>query len=224
MLVEKLISVVRRGEGVDAAEFRQGFLARELPGSARARRRVVSIADCAPEDCDQPKPADYPAFDVAEELWFESIGDLEQYVREAPLPAGAAAAHHLHVHESVRKEERPPLVRGQRAPGVKQIYLIERAPGQTHEGFAQHWLGVHGPLAHQRHIGMSKYVQNVVLRQFPPSELAVDGIAELHFASLEDARTKRYDSKEGQAAISADRPNFVSQSVPLFASEYLVAE
>jgi uncharacterized protein (TIGR02118 family) len=218
--VEKLISVIRRTAGLDATGFRRDLWAcvDEAPPSPH---RILNLVEFSPEDCSQPAHPGYPDFDAAEERWFDSERDLERYCKSYRKPACASVVFHYQVAENVRKEG-PKRMPGQRTPGVKQLYLTLRAPGQSHADFVRHWRDVHGPLALRRHVGMSKYVQNVVARKFGAGAPEIDGIPELHFASLDDACNRRYDSAEGKAAIAADRPNFVTRSIPLFCGEYPV--
>jgi len=94
-------------------------------------------------------------------------------------------------------------------PAVTRISFVQRARGLTREDFARHWTEVHAPLARAHHPGICRYVQNVVVHDLTPDAPAVDGIAELGFATLDDFRERMYDSPEGQAIIAADVREFI---------------
>ena len=185
---------------------------------SRSLRRTVSTADLSPADCGWPQPADYPRFAAVEENWFASPDDLRASVAERMRREGPAVWHY-HVAEYVRRDERPTIPIGQRMPGVKEIFLLTRPAGRTPSEFAAHWLEVHHPLALRHHVGMWKYVQNLVVARFGEAGMPFDGVAELHYPTVADARERRYGSEEGRAAIAADRPHFVGGSVGLFTGE-----
>ena len=68
---------------------------------------------------------------------------------------------------------------------IKLISLLTRKPGLTHEQFVQHWLNIHGPLAHAVP-GVRRYVQSHILGTRTRPDIAetaveVDGIAELWY-------------------------------------------
>lgn len=68
---------------------------------------------------------------------------------------------------------------------IKLISLLTRKPGLTHGQFVQHWLEIHGPLAHAVP-GVRRYVQSHILGtrtrpDIPETELDVDGVAELWY-------------------------------------------
>ncbi len=92
---------------------------------------------------------------------------------------------------------------------ITRISFVRRAPGLTHEEFADHWTQVHARLARRHHPGICRYVQNVVVHPLTPGAPAVDGIAELGFRSLDDLRDRMYDSPADQATIAADVRSFI---------------
>jgi len=85
----------------------------------------------------------------------------------------------------------------------KMIFLCRRRPGITHERYAELVLQGHVPLALRHHPTMRKYVVNVV-EGFRAGAEALDSIAELSFDSLDDYRTRLYDSDEGRRIIERD--------------------
>jgi len=116
----------------------------------------------------------------------------------AAVPAGA---------EAYRVDERVQWARGD--PAITRISFVRRARGLTREDFARHWTQVHAPLARTHHPGICRYVQNVVVHQLTPDAPAVDGIAELGFASIDDLRERMYDSPAGKEIIAADVREFI---------------
>ena len=66
---------------------------------------------------------------------------------------------------------------------IKVVGLLTRKAGLSHEEFVQHWLEVHGPLAHAVP-GVRRYVQSHIIGtrtrpDIPETEVEIDGIAEL---------------------------------------------
>jgi uncharacterized protein (TIGR02118 family) len=68
---------------------------------------------------------------------------------------------------------------------IKVVGLLTRKPELTHEQFLQHWLEIHGPLAHAVP-GIRRYVQSHIVGtrgrpDIPETDVEVDGIAELWY-------------------------------------------
>jgi uncharacterized protein (TIGR02118 family) len=100
----------------------------------------------------------------------------------------------------------------QRDGGVSFICRVFRSPGLDSAQFERHWTEVHRPLAIRHHVGMTRYVQNVVdERCFPLDGSEVAGIAELRFASLEAFASSMYDSEKGERIIGEDVAKFVGE-------------
>ena len=219
----KLYTVYRHQPEVPRSTFAAGLIRRaerQLEGDQSWIGRVVDIADRRPEDCGWPQAPGYPAFAAAEEFWFAHEENLHAHLRGFESPDGVTDVWHYVVDEHIRKDCRPALVAGARTPGVKQLFYLTRPAEKSRDAFVGHWRDVHAPLAMRSHVGMWKYVQNVVVESFPSSAPAFDGIAELHYPTLADARTRRYDSPADRDAIAADRPNFVGASIGIFSGEY----
>jgi uncharacterized protein (TIGR02118 family) len=73
---------------------------------------------------------------------------------------------------------------------IKSISLLVRRPEISHEEFVRHWVEIHAPLAHAVP-RLRRYVQShIVAERTRPDieslDLAIDGIAELWYDSLED--------------------------------------
>lgn len=72
---------------------------------------------------------------------------------------------------------------------IKLISLLTRKPGFTHAEFVDHWLNVHGPLAHAVP-GIRRYVQSHIVGTRTRPDIAetgveIDGIAELWYDDME---------------------------------------
>jgi uncharacterized protein (TIGR02118 family) len=69
---------------------------------------------------------------------------------------------------------------------IKSIGLLTRKNGLTHKEFVKHWFEVHAPLAHAVP-GVIRYVQSHIVEErtrpdIPPTDVEIDGIAELWYA------------------------------------------
>jgi uncharacterized protein (TIGR02118 family) len=72
---------------------------------------------------------------------------------------------------------------------IKNISLLTRKPGLTHEQFMKHWFEIHAPLA-LKVPGIRRYVQTHILDERKRADIAstdveIDGIAELWYDSRE---------------------------------------
>ena len=72
---------------------------------------------------------------------------------------------------------------------IKVVGPLTRKAGLSHEEFVQHWLEVHGPLAHAVP-GVRRYVQSHIIGtrtrpDIPETEVEIDGIAELWYDDQE---------------------------------------
>jgi uncharacterized protein (TIGR02118 family) len=115
------------------------------------------------------------------------------------------------VDERVRTDYERDWPDGTVSPGARRISFVRRLPTITREEMAEHWGDVHAPLARVHHPAIWRYVQNVVEMPLTPDAPEVDGIAELHFRSLDDLNDRFYDSPEGQEIIAADVRNFLER-------------
>lgn len=100
---------------------------------------------------------------------------------------------------------------GVESPGVCRISFVRAAPGLTRDEMASHWGDIHWPIAKVRHPALYRYVQNVVIEPVTADAPEVDGIAELHFRTIEDLRDRFYDSEEGKAIVADDVRQFLDR-------------
>jgi len=100
---------------------------------------------------------------------------------------------------------------GQPSPGIKQLSFVHRVPALTRDEFATHWSDRHTPLARVHHPGIWRYVQNIVIEALTPDAPGIDGVAELHFRTLDDLHHRYYDSEAGQRVIRDDVRRFIDR-------------
>jgi hypothetical protein len=103
---------------------------------------------------------------------------------------------------------------------VKLIFLCRRKPELSHAQYVDRLLGGHVPLAIRHHPTMITYVVNVV-EDSPPGEVELDSIGELTFPSLEDFRTRLYDSDEGRRIIERDVAGFIASATAYVVTEHV---
>jgi len=101
---------------------------------------------------------------------------------------------------------------------VKLVFLCRRRPELTHAQYVDRLLGGHVPLALRHHPTLRRYVVNVVEDTRGPVP-PLDSIGELWFDSLDDYRSRLYDSPTGERAIVADVASFLAA-----ADAYLTVE
>jgi len=220
--MNKVVTLMCRAPALDGDAFRRRCL--ELAAKLALPRAIVSFTDVDPAEAGlDPAATPAPEYDALLETWHASpAGAAELESLRALAEAVAVRSFSYEVTEIVQKPGARTWPLGQRSPGIKGIYPVTRRAGMTPDAFAQHWREVHGPLALRHHVGMSRYVQNVVERSLTPGAPACDGISELHFPTASDMRERFVDSEEGGRRIAADVSRFVGSSLRLDASEYVV--
>lgn len=98
---------------------------------------------------------------------------------------------------------------GEYSPGVKVLLFGRRLVGTTREEFARHWHDIHAPLAREHHVGIWRYLQNVVSYEHSGGDETVDGIDQLNFQTEADMTERFIDSEEGGRITEADARTFV---------------
>ncbi|HEY1932232.1 MAG TPA: EthD family reductase [Acetobacteraceae bacterium] len=96
---------------------------------------------------------------------------------------------------------------------IKVLSLLTRKDGITHEHFVQHWLEIHGPLAHAVP-GISRYVQSHITGtrsrpDIPDTDVEVDGIAELWFD--DEAAMQRAGASSEMKRLTDDGALFIGR-------------
>lgn len=97
------------------------------------------------------------------------------------------------------------------SPGIVHLPTVVRRPGLTHDAMVRHWRDVHAPLVAVHNPGVARYVQNVVRTPLTPDAPDVDGMAQLHFRSLDDFRERFHASDESRAVVTADVAEFLDR-------------
>jgi len=189
------------------------------------RRYVVNIV--------VHSPADWDPLDSIGELFFDNLDDYRQRLYDSA--AGQAiiekdvrgfmgGAQAYVTNEHVQREATDAARLGMRVPGIKLVCPIIRRSDMSHDAFVEHWLTRHVPLALRHHPGLQRYVTNVVDAQLSPSGLPLDGIAELHFASVDALRTQMFDSAEGERIIRDDIARFIGRTAAYRVATYVEKE
>ncbi len=93
-----------------------------------------------------------------------------------------------------------------RLPGVIGLFTLVAHPEMGHLKADQHWRDNHAPLALRVHTAMSHYNQLSIVHRFAGPEW--DGFALCGFDTIEDLRTRFFNTKEGEAAINEDVARF----------------
>jgi uncharacterized protein (TIGR02118 family) len=103
---------------------------------------------------------------------------------------------------------------------VKMIFVCRRRDGVDHARYARMVLEDHVPIALRHHPAMRAYTVNIV-EQVPKGAAEIDSIAELTFDSLEDYRTRLYDSAQGERIVHADVARFLGGADAYAATEHV---
>jgi uncharacterized protein (TIGR02118 family) len=99
-----------------------------------------------------------------------------------------------------------------RLSGVIGVFTLIANPEMGHQGADQHWRDNHAPLALDVHTAMSNYNQLSIVYRFSGPQW--DGFALCGFDTIEDLRTRFFNSKEGEAAIAKDVARFSDRKSP----------
>jgi len=187
-------------------------------------RYVINIAEAT--------PAGGPEIDSLPALYFASLEDFRERLYDSPegeeiirrdvarFMRGSADAYAT--TEYVQRKTAPataPL--GQRSPGEKEIWLLQRREGMSRQAFVDHWLHVHVPLALASRPRLSQYVVNVVEARLSETGERWDGIAELHLSSPNEAQTTDADVSEARERVAADLNGFVGRALRYSVSEWV---
>jgi uncharacterized protein (TIGR02118 family) len=222
--MKKVVTLLCRAPELGSSEFRQRCL--ESLAKLVSPRVIASFTDVDPSEAGlDPEKTPPPEYDAVLETWHDLPGSpaaLEPL--QARIEPISSRAFSYEVSEIVQKSDARTWPLGQRSPGIKGIYPVTRRAGMTTRAFVRHWRDVHGPLARRHHVGLSRYVQNVVQGPLTPGAPACDGISELHFPTARDMRERFIDSPEGARRIADDVSSFVGTSMRLDASEYILRD
>jgi uncharacterized protein (TIGR02118 family) len=222
MNVAKYFALLNPPEAIDALEYLVAL--KERCATAAAAGAVpngltLDTVDVPPAEAGL-RPGGHPAY--AAVLEFRAADDSTARRIASELAGNGASVEPYRVTEVVEKAG-PPERRGARTTnGIKSIYLARRRADLTHEEMARHWAETHAPLALRHHIGMWRYVRNVVDAPLTPVNEPWDGFAELFFWTSEDLIERMFDSPAGQQTILADIAKFSGPGKALHTREHIL--
>jgi uncharacterized protein (TIGR02118 family) len=220
----KLVFLCRRRPDLTHERYAERLLRGHVPIALRhhptMRAYVVNVVEgrrAGAEELDSIGELTFDSLDDFRERLYDS--DAGRKIVEADVAGFMGGAHAYVTREHVQKRPAADAPLGTRSQGVKIIGLVRRPDGMTHEAFVEHWLERHVPLALRHHPGLHKYVTNVVEARLGDAP-DWDGIAELHFPSVEAMRTQFFDSPDGERIIREDMPRFIGQTWGYDVAEY----
>jgi uncharacterized protein (TIGR02118 family) len=220
----KLVFLCRRRPDLTHERYAELLLRGHVPIALRhhptMRAYVVNVVEgrrAGAEELDSIGELTFDSLDDFRERLYDS--DAGRKIVEADVAGFMGGAHAYVTREHVQKRPAADAPLGTRSQGVKIIGLVRRPDGMTHEAFVEHWLERHVPLALRHHPGLHKYVTNVVEARLGDAP-DWDGIAELHFPSVEAMRTQFFDSPDGERIIREDMPRFIGQTWGYDVAEY----
>lgn len=230
----KLLFFAQRSPTLTREEFQRVYLSEHARGPLdhfpALRRYVVDVVDP-----DWKAKIEHPlaATDAVGEMWFEEVGDFLDRARRYDSAESAVAMQEesarifgdiyaYHVEPGIQRDYQRDWPDGERSPGVKMVYPVQRAPDITHEQFAKHWVEKHVPIVLRYMNGISRYVTNNVIRRIGPGP-EVDGFVELHYMDPAAMEGPRYNAPEADAIMAADVAQFiVPTGLALRCSEYIL--
>lgn len=225
--MRKLVFLCRRRPDITHERYAELLLGGHVPIALRhhpaMRKYVVNIVERA-------QLPGSPELDSIGELSFATLADYRERLYDSEegrrivgedVARFMGGVHSYECTEHVQKDVTGPPTVGRRSASVKMVSAVKRRPGTSHDEFVEHWLGRHVPLALEHHVGLVKYVTNVVDARLAPEGEDFDGIAELHFASEDDMRTRLFGSPEGRRIIEADIPRFLGPMQAWIVAEHV---
>jgi uncharacterized protein (TIGR02118 family) len=221
----KLVFLCRRRPDLTHDEYAQRVLEGHVPLALAhhptMRGYVVNVVEgrrAGAEELDSIAELSFDHLDDFRERLYDSEEGRRAIERDVAGFMGGAVAFATTEHVQKAPPAVPPL--GTRSPGVKIIGLVRRPDGMSHAAFVEHWLDRHVPLALAHHPGLHKYVTNVVDTRLGDGP-EWDGIAELHFPSIEAMRTRFFDSADGERVIREDMRRFIGATWGYDVAEYV---
>ncbi len=163
---------------------------------------------------------DAPAFVAISEIWAQTPAGVD-IVADA-LHRTDRSTLLYQVDTTVQKGSLPSApTDGRPVPGVKNLFMVRRAAQLGRSDFRPRWLQGHVPLALRHHVGMSRYVTDVVVQSLTADAPEVDGFATLCFATEDEFRDGMFDNEHGREVIEADVNAFLSGTVGTRVDEYV---
>jgi len=177
-------------------------------------------------------PPGGPEIDSLPALYFANLEDFRERLYDSPegqeiirrdvarFMTGGADTYST--TEYVQRKSTPgtaPL--GQRSPGAKEIWLLQRREGMSRQAFVDHWLHVHVPLALASRQRLTQYVANVVEARLSETGERWDGIAELHYTDPRGGHEQDFASSEARERFEADLAGFAGRALGYPVSEWV---
>jgi len=146
---------------------------------------------------------------------FELAADTTQAISE-----WIDLSHSYRVTPTVIKDDGAIAV-GQPSSGIKYLRGLTFHSDLPASSVRRSWAN-HANLAIDVHVGASRYVQWWVDEQLTADAPRIGGVAELHFAKVENLEERFFDSPRGAKEIVQDLAHFVAGGPPrLFANDYV---
>lgn len=224
--MRKMIFLCRRKPGLDRTEYGrrilEGHVALALRHHPTMRSYRVNLVEGA-------RGEELVSADSIAELSFETMADFferlydseeGQKIIEADTATFLGGADAYETTEYVQKAPAKADVPGGPTGRFKMIAILQRREDQSHEEFTKLWVEEHLPVALEHHVGLVKYVANVVDKALSDEALPLDGISELHFESEQAFRDLFYANEESKDIVAADTRRFLGASCAWFVREY----
>ncbi len=233
----KFISLISRGPRQDRAGFQQWFLRDHAPAvlkqAAQLQHYIVNVNDVTPNMGVAPLDSAPVPYDVVTEMWIEPTGASQTAAELYQATAGSAAVQehlrtqsascHAYLIDEVVQKDQQQFTVGGRAPGVNLVSAITFGEGKSVEQGRQGWRN-HGPLACRVHVGMTRYVRNLVDQPLTPGAPGYNGVAMLYFPTQQDLEQRLYDTPANAEVIGADVASFVDlkKIVTFYTGQYVL--
>lgn len=211
--MRKLLFFCRRRPDITHEQYAErvlgGHVALALKHHPTMRHYVVNIVD-------RVLTPDAPEIDSVAELSFDSLEDFRERLYDSPegekiihddVAGFMGGAESYEATEHVHRKPEAWAV-GRTTPGVKLMMAIERKAELTHEQFVEHWIGHHAPMILENNPSAQHYVTNVVDSRLSEEGPALDGVAELGFASQEDMERELFNPERAAQTLE-DNAKFI---------------
>jgi hypothetical protein len=234
----KFFTLISAAAGLDKRQFQQWFVREHAPmvlERARGLKRyIVNLVDTQPPAVDNIGfvAPDAPApYDVITEMWLGSPLEFKDRTRlygsaanadevEKHLAAKAGQVSSYRVTEIIEKDRTVPRV-GERTSGLKTVIPLCWKPELSDDDGRNGWQ-VHAAIALRTHVGMSKYVRNLVEEVLTEGAPAYQGIGELHFAAAADMRYGMFPSPHALEVIAFDTARWLGPVAQHCCSEWVL--
>jgi hypothetical protein len=234
----KFFTLISAATGQDKKQFQEWFLKQHAPmvleHAGGLRRYIVNLVDTEPppvENIGFVAPEAETPFDVITEMWLGSPEDFKDRTRlygsaqnadavEKHLSSRAGQVFSYRVTEIIEKDKAV-LKAGQRTSGLKTVIPLFWQPGLPVDDGRNGWQ-VHGTIALRTHVGMSKYVRNLVEEVLTDGAPAYHGIGELHFATADDMRYGTMPTPHSLEVIAFDTARWLGPVANHYCSEWVM--